>query len=285
MHGGLAGEVYLRHESIARRHNELASRRAPRRHAADDPSARASVQSLFILYIPPSLAKRSEEVRYQHTPRAACRTGHPRAYIRWSTCELRISSSRRILTCTRIRIRTLTRLRVSTSLYHPHNPTPCSPASPSSPPSPSPTLRPPPTPAAAAPGPCSAATAWRAYVHLVLPFLHGTCADNDLGQSDSAAGSALLSLLGVDLKGVTAQLGLGCSPISAIGVGSGNACASNAVCCQNNNVVSVLRICWGCLKLTDTFVNAGRSHLHWLRADLPLDLVIVLAASRHVIPA
>ena len=64
-------------------------------------------------------------------------------------------------------------------------------------------------------------------------------ADNDLGQSDSAAGSALLALLGVDLKGVTAQVGLGCSPISAIGVGSGSACASNAVCCQNNNVVSV----------------------------------------------
>ena len=59
------------------------------------------------------------------------------------------------------------------------------------------------------------------------------------GQSDSAAGSALLSLLGVDLQGVTAQLGLGCSPISAVGLGGGKACASNAVCCQNNNVVSV----------------------------------------------
>ena len=58
-------------------------------------------------------------------------------------------------------------------------------------------------------------------------------------QSDSAAGSALLSLLGVDLQGVTAQLGLGCSPISAVGLGGGKACASNAVCCQNNNVVSV----------------------------------------------
>ena len=60
----------------------------------------------------------------------------------------------------------------------------------------------------------------------------------DAKQSDSAAGSALLSVLGVDLKGVTAQLGLGCSPISAVGLGGGKACASNAVCCQNNNVVS-----------------------------------------------
>ena len=59
-------------------------------------------------------------------------------------------------------------------------------------------------------------------------------------QANSAAGSALLSALGLNLQDTTAQLGLGCSPISAIGVGSGNACASNAVCCQNNNVVSVI---------------------------------------------
>ena len=65
-------------------------------------------------------------------------------------------------------------------------------------------------------------------------------------QSDSAAGSALLSLLGVDLQGVTAQLGLGCSPISAVGLGGGKACASNAVCCQNNNVVSAAcSVQWG----------------------------------------
>ena len=63
---------------------------------------------------------------------------------------------------------------------------------------------------------------------------------HDTKQSDSAAGSALLSVLGVDLQGVTAQLGLGCSPISAVGLGGGKACASNAVCCQNNNVVSIL---------------------------------------------
>ena len=82
-------------------------------------------------------------------------------------------------------------------------------------------------------------------------------ADDETKQSNSAAGSALLSLLGVDLKGVTAQLGLGCSPISAIGVGSGKACASNAVCCQNNNVVSVLRLYLGCLNIADTLWTQG----------------------------
>ncbi|RPD55308.1 fungal hydrophobin [Lentinus tigrinus ALCF2SS1-7] len=67
---------------------------------------------------------------------------------------------------------------------------------------------------------------------------------NSVESSDSAAGSALLSVLGIDLKGVTAQLGLGCSPISAVGLGSGNACASQAVCCQNNNVGGLVSI--GC---------------------------------------
>ena len=61
-----------------------------------------------------------------------------------------------------------------------------------------------------------------------------------LFQADSAAGSALLGVLGVVVEGITGQIGLQCSPISAIGVASGNSCSSNAVCCQNNNVVRFL---------------------------------------------
>ena len=57
-------------------------------------------------------------------------------------------------------------------------------------------------------------------------------------QANSAAGSALLSALGLNLQDTTAQLGLGCSPLSVVGVGSGSQCKSNAVCCENNNVVS-----------------------------------------------
>ncbi|RDX47330.1 fungal hydrophobin [Lentinus brumalis] len=71
---------------------------------------------------------------------------------------------------------------------------------------------------------------------------------NSVESSHSAAGSALLSVLGIDLQGVTAQLGLGCSPISAIGLGSGNACASQAVCCQNNNVGGLISI--GCAPIS-----------------------------------
>lgn len=59
-------------------------------------------------------------------------------------------------------------------------------------------------------------------------------------QASSAAGQALLGLVGATVQDVTAKIGLGCSPISAIGVGSGNACQAQPVCCQNNNVVSAI---------------------------------------------
>ena len=48
----------------------------------------------------------------------------------------------------------------------------------------------------------------------------------------------LLGLLGIVVNGVDVLLGINCSPLSVIGIGSGNACSSNAVCCENNNVVS-----------------------------------------------
>ncbi|RPD65503.1 fungal hydrophobin [Lentinus tigrinus ALCF2SS1-7] len=66
-----------------------------------------------------------------------------------------------------------------------------------------------------------------------------------LEKADSAAGSAILSLLGVVVQDVTAQIGLTCSPISVVGVGAGSACNANAVCCQNNNVGGLISI--GCL--------------------------------------
>ncbi|RDX54517.1 fungal hydrophobin [Lentinus brumalis] len=68
---------------------------------------------------------------------------------------------------------------------------------------------------------------------------------NSLESANSAAGSALLSVLGIVVEDVTAQIGLKCSPISVIGAGAGNACSANAVCCQNNNVGGLISI--GCL--------------------------------------
>ena len=50
--------------------------------------------------------------------------------------------------------------------------------------------------------------------------------------------SLLLGLLGIVLDGVDALVGLDCSPITVIGVGTGNECSAEAVCCENNNVVS-----------------------------------------------
>lgn len=59
-------------------------------------------------------------------------------------------------------------------------------------------------------------------------------------QSTSSEGNFLLELLGVVLGDITGLIGLNCSPISVIGVGTGNACSASPVCCENNNVVRVL---------------------------------------------
>ena len=58
------------------------------------------------------------------------------------------------------------------------------------------------------------------------------------GQASSAAGAALLGLLGVVLQDTNLLIGLDCSPLTVVGVGSGNACSANVVCCENNNIVS-----------------------------------------------
>ena len=50
--------------------------------------------------------------------------------------------------------------------------------------------------------------------------------------------SSLLGLLGIALQGLDVPVGLDCSPITIVGVGAGNQCSANTVCCQNNNVVS-----------------------------------------------
>ncbi|KAI0677539.1 fungal hydrophobin [Trametes maxima] len=66
---------------------------------------------------------------------------------------------------------------------------------------------------------------------------------NSVQSADSAAASSIISALGIALQDVTAQVGLGCSPISVVGVGS-NSCASKPVCCENNSWGSVISI--GC---------------------------------------
>ena len=47
----------------------------------------------------------------------------------------------------------------------------------------------------------------------------------------------LLGLLGIVVQGVDVLVGINCSPITVIGVGSGGSCSANVVCCQDNSVV------------------------------------------------
>ncbi|KAF8057421.1 hydrophobin-251 [Lyophyllum atratum] len=45
--------------------------------------------------------------------------------------------------------------------------------------------------------------------------------------------SGLLGLLGISVQDITGQVGLNCSPLSAVGAG-GNSCTSQPVCCTDN---------------------------------------------------
>ncbi|KAI0764922.1 hydrophobin [Fomes fomentarius] len=67
-------------------------------------------------------------------------------------------------------------------------------------------------------------------------------------QSDSPAAAKIIALLGIDLKGVVTQVGLTCSPINVIGVGSGNSCSAKTVCCQNNSYGGAISI--GCVPVS-----------------------------------
>ncbi|KAI0635181.1 fungal hydrophobin-domain-containing protein [Trametes polyzona] len=70
---------------------------------------------------------------------------------------------------------------------------------------------------------------------------------NSLEKSSSDAGSFLLGLLGVVVEGLDALIGLQCSPLSVVGVGAGNSCSANTVCCENNNVGGLISI--GCIPI------------------------------------
>ncbi|KAH6919135.1 hydrophobin-315 [Coprinopsis sp. MPI-PUGE-AT-0042] len=54
----------------------------------------------------------------------------------------------------------------------------------------------------------------------------------------------LANLLDVDVKQVTAGLGLGCSGVKVLAVGGGNSCTQQKVCCSNNNFNAAVAI--GC---------------------------------------
>ncbi|EIW61083.1 hydrophobin 1 [Trametes versicolor FP-101664 SS1] len=64
----------------------------------------------------------------------------------------------------------------------------------------------------------------------------------------SAAGAALLGLLGIVVQDVNVLLGVNCSPITVIGVGAGSSCSAQAVCCEDDSHGGLVSI--GCVPVT-----------------------------------
>ncbi|KIP01475.1 hydrophobin [Phlebiopsis gigantea 11061_1 CR5-6] len=65
--------------------------------------------------------------------------------------------------------------------------------------------------------------------------------------SDPLVG-AILGLLGIVVGDLTGLVGLTCSPISVVGIGSGDACTASPVCCTNSNVGGLISI--GCVPVS-----------------------------------
>ncbi|KAF8915272.1 hydrophobin-251 [Mucidula mucida] len=61
---------------------------------------------------------------------------------------------------------------------------------------------------------------------------------NTVQSASDPSTSTLLGLLGIVLGDITAMVGLGCSPISLVGIG-GSSCSAHPVCCQNNAAGSI----------------------------------------------
>ncbi|KAF5379143.1 hypothetical protein D9615_005969 [Tricholomella constricta] len=66
---------------------------------------------------------------------------------------------------------------------------------------------------------------------------------NSVQEADSAPVNALTGLLGIVLGPLTGQVGLGCSPLSIIGV-AGNSCTQQTVCCTGNTFNGLIAV--GC---------------------------------------
>ncbi|KDQ57922.1 hypothetical protein JAAARDRAFT_129727 [Jaapia argillacea MUCL 33604] len=71
----------------------------------------------------------------------------------------------------------------------------------------------------------------------------------DTVESASSSGvAAILGLLGIVLQDLDVLVGLTCSPLTVVGVGSGSACSANPVCCTDNSYGGLISI--GCVPIT-----------------------------------
>ncbi|RPD53864.1 hydrophobin [Lentinus tigrinus ALCF2SS1-7] len=73
------------------------------------------------------------------------------------------------------------------------------------------------------------------------------CCDTVTKASDPAAANILKSI-GVVVQDVNALVGLTCSAVTVVGVGSGGSCDAQAVCCENNSFGGLISI--GCAPVT-----------------------------------
>ncbi|KAI0826132.1 fungal hydrophobin-domain-containing protein [Irpex lacteus] len=71
---------------------------------------------------------------------------------------------------------------------------------------------------------------------------------NSVESANSSAASTILGLLGIVLTDPSVLVGLTCSPISVIGVGTGSSCSARPVCCENNSFGSLISI--GCIPIS-----------------------------------
>ncbi|KAH7913160.1 hydrophobin [Hygrophoropsis aurantiaca] len=69
------------------------------------------------------------------------------------------------------------------------------------------------------------------------------CCDS-VESASTPAVTTLLGLLGVVLTDLDILVGLTCSPISVVGLGSGATCNAEPVCCENNNFSGLISL--GC---------------------------------------
>ncbi|KAF9042957.1 hydrophobin [Panaeolus papilionaceus] len=93
---------------------------------------------------------------------------------------------------------------------------------------------------------------------LALPAIAGVPSSCNTGpvqcckqlyKANSADGQNLLGTIGVPVQGVTGLVGNQCSPVTAIGVGSGANCSNSPVCCTNNNFHGGV-VSFGCSPVT-----------------------------------
>ncbi|OCH87293.1 fungal hydrophobin [Obba rivulosa] len=73
------------------------------------------------------------------------------------------------------------------------------------------------------------------------------CCETTTTPADSQAVTTLLGLLGVVLSDINVLVGIDCSPITVVGVGSGD-CSSTSVSCSSTQVGGLIGI--GCIPIT-----------------------------------